>query len=199
MEDDGQMRQICDLASLRNHVELWQNDPPDDAPIGYISFTAKLCEQKGEGWEAYERWWEARKLWGQLVNLSRIFGRQVTTFRGVGSAEETEREAGIAHVLEHMLFKGTEKRGPGEIALEVEGLGGEINAFTSFDYTVYTLAVAGRYADKGIDLLFDALTASVRRLEEADTRLWSGDGALSVAPSDFLAAINAALAEAASQ
>jgi len=41
--------------------------------------------------EAYERWWEARKLWGQLVNLSRIFGRQVTTFRGVGSAEDREQ------------------------------------------------------------------------------------------------------------
>lgn len=79
---------------------------------------------------------------------------------GVGSAEETGREAGIAHVLEHMLFKGTKKRGPGEIAREVEGLGGEINAFTSFDYTVYTLALAGRYAPQGIDILFDALTAS---------------------------------------
>jgi zinc protease len=87
---------------------------------------------------------------------------------GVGSSEETEREAGIAHVLEHMLFKGTKKRGPGDIAREVESLGGEINAFTSFDYTVFTLALAGRYADRGVDILHDAITSSAFDPEELE-------------------------------
>ena len=51
----------------------------------------------------------------------------------VGSACEGEGEHGLAHVHEHMLFKGTEKRGVGEIARVIESSGGDINAFTSFD------------------------------------------------------------------
>jgi predicted Zn-dependent peptidase len=54
----------------------------------------------------------------------------------VGSRYEQDDQAGISHVFEHMLFKGTEKRGVGEIAREVETAGGDINAFTSFDHTV---------------------------------------------------------------
>ena len=77
-----------------------------------------------------------------------------------GSADEEPREAGIAHVFEHMLFKGTEKRGIGQIAREVEAAGGYINAFTSFDYTVYHLAVASRYFHKGLDIISDAIQHS---------------------------------------
>src|SRR5262245_13931820 len=51
----------------------------------------------------------------------------------VGSVYERDAEAGISHVYEHMLFKGTMTRGVGEIAQEIEGSGGDINAFTSFD------------------------------------------------------------------
>ncbi|HSC35842.1 MAG TPA: insulinase family protein, partial [Thermodesulfobacteriota bacterium] len=54
-----------------------------------------------------------------------------------GSACETEGEYGLAHVHEHMVFKGTDKRAVGEIARVIEGSGGDINAFTSFDETVY--------------------------------------------------------------
>ncbi|MGB3365087.1 MAG: insulinase family protein, partial [Thermodesulfobacteriota bacterium] len=52
-----------------------------------------------------------------------------------GSACEVEGEYGLAHVHEHMLFKGTEKRKVGEIARVIESSGGDINAFTSFDET----------------------------------------------------------------
>src|SRR5688572_20550514 len=47
---------------------------------------------------------------------------------GVGSADETAEESGIAHVFEHMLFKGTARRGVGQIAQEIEAAGGDINA-----------------------------------------------------------------------
>ena len=77
-----------------------------------------------------------------------------------GSADEKPDQAGMAHVVEHMMFKGTARRPPGQVAREVENIGGEINAFTSFDYTVYTMVVAGRYAALGVDILHDALTAS---------------------------------------
>ncbi|MEE9613974.1 MAG: pitrilysin family protein, partial [Thermodesulfobacteriota bacterium] len=78
----------------------------------------------------------------------------------VGSADEKEKEAGIAHVFEHMLFKGTEKRGVGEIAKEVEGAGGYVNAYTSYDNTVYHLAVASRFFSAGLDIMSDAIRNS---------------------------------------
>jgi len=84
----------------------------------------------------------------------------VQMFVRVGSADETEKEAGIAHVFEHMLFKGTEKRKVGQIAGEVEAAGGYINAYTSYDNTVYHLAVASRYFDTGLDIISDAIQRS---------------------------------------
>src|SRR5919108_5454019 len=67
----------------------------------------------------------------------------------VGSIYEREDAAGISHMYEHMLFKGTTTRGVGEIAQEIEGCGGDINAFTSFDHTVYHITLASRYLETG--------------------------------------------------
>jgi zinc protease len=78
----------------------------------------------------------------------------------VGAADEVGRDAGIAHVFEHMLFKGTARRGVGEIAKAVEAAGGDINAWTSHDQTVYHLVMASRYFDTGLDVLADALQCS---------------------------------------
>jgi zinc protease len=84
----------------------------------------------------------------------------------VGSGDETDAESGIAHVHEHMLFKGTKRRGVGDIAREVEGSGGSINAYTSFDQTVYYCVMASRYFDVGIDVLADAVQNSTFDPEE---------------------------------
>jgi len=78
----------------------------------------------------------------------------------VGSADERDEQWGMAHVHEHMLFKGTERRGVGEIAATVEGAGGNINAFTSYDMTVYHITMASRDAAVGFDVLADAMQAS---------------------------------------
>ncbi len=75
----------------------------------------------------------------------------------IGSADEPSEMAGIAHVFEHMLFKGTKRRGVGQIAREVEGSGGEINAWTSHDETVYHLVLASRFFDAGLDILADTI------------------------------------------
>lgn len=75
----------------------------------------------------------------------------------VGSACETDTEAGLSHFIEHMLFKGTPTRPVGEIARMVEAAGGDINAYTSFDQTVYYINMASRYADIGLDILADAV------------------------------------------
>lgn len=78
----------------------------------------------------------------------------------VGSADETPEELGLAHLHEHMLFKGTERRGPGEIARDVEAHGGEVNAWTSFDQTVYHVVLASRFFAQGLDVLGDAIRHS---------------------------------------
>jgi zinc protease len=75
----------------------------------------------------------------------------------VGSAQELDAQAGMAHVLEHMLFKGTERRGLGEVARAVESRGGRINAFTSYDHTVYHLEMASRDLPEGLEVLADAI------------------------------------------
>lgn len=72
-----------------------------------------------------------------------------------GSASEGPDEIGLAHLMEHMVFKGTARRGPGQIAREVEAAGGEINAYTSFDQTVYYINMASRFAERGLDVLAD--------------------------------------------
>ena len=78
----------------------------------------------------------------------------------VGSAEEKDEEAGMCHFIEHMLFKGTERRKVREGAKEIESLGGTINAYTSYDQTVYQITLASRYADIGLDILSDAIQHS---------------------------------------
>ncbi|MCX6104781.1 MAG: pitrilysin family protein [Proteobacteria bacterium] len=85
---------------------------------------------------------------------------------GVGSMHEQSEERGMAHFLEHMLFKGTEKRAVGEIAATVEACGGDINAYTTFDQTVYHLTLAAEHAHLGVDLLCDAFSSSRLELVE---------------------------------
>ena len=84
----------------------------------------------------------------------------------VGSADETNDEIGLAHLHEHMLFKGTARRGPGEIARSIEAHGGEINAWTSFDQTVYHVVMASRFAREGLDVLADAIRSSAFDADE---------------------------------
>lgn len=88
-----------------------------------------------------------------------------------GSADERQDEAGIAHVHEHMLFKGTARRSVGEIASEVESSGGQINAYTTYDYTVYHLVLAARHVAVGLDILADAIQNSAFDEEELKREL----------------------------
>jgi zinc protease len=78
----------------------------------------------------------------------------------LGSGDERDEEAGICHFIEHMLFKGTEKRKVRQMAREIESLGGTVNAYTSYDQTVYHVTLASRYAHIGLDILSDAIQHS---------------------------------------
>jgi zinc protease len=108
---------------------------------------------------------------GLKVVLVESHASPVVTFQawvGVGSADEPPEVAGIAHVFEHMLFKGTARRGVGQIAREVESAGGEINAWTAFDETVFHVVLASRFFDTGLDIIADGLQNS--SLDEAELR-----------------------------
>jgi zinc protease len=88
-----------------------------------------------------------------------------------GSGDETDPESGLAHVLEHMVFKGTQRRKVGQIAQEVESAGGDINAFTSFDQTVYHVVLASRFFENGLDIIADAIRNSAFNPEELKKEL----------------------------
>ncbi len=79
----------------------------------------------------------------------------------VGSRNETPRENGISHFIEHMCFKGTKKRTAKEIAQSLEILGGTLNAFTSRENTCYYCRVIDENFDTGYDVLTDLVTDSL--------------------------------------
>ncbi len=81
---------------------------------------------------------------------------------GAGSRYETKLNNGISHFLEHMAFKGTEKR-PSAMAISslIDGIGGEFNAFTSKEYTGYYVKAQSNHVELSLDLLSDMLNHSV--------------------------------------
>ena len=76
----------------------------------------------------------------------------------VGSADEPPGHSGIAHLLEHLMFKGTETFGPGEFSGTVARIGGRENAFTSFDYTAYYQNVAKERLEQMMEMEADRMT-----------------------------------------
>jgi zinc protease len=107
----------------------------------------------------------------------------------VGAADEPAGKSGIAHFLEHLMFKGTDEVGPGEFSAIVEAQGGSDNAFTSWDYTAYFQRVAADRLDLMMKLEADrmrdlrlpeaeVLTERDVILEERNERTDSSPGAL---------------------
>lgn len=70
-----------------------------------------------------------------------------------GSAQEAPEEAGVAHVLEHVIFRGSSEPGNGKLASEVENLGGTINGYTAHDRTVYHMVLPAFQLQSGLRLL----------------------------------------------
>ena len=85
---------------------------------------------------------------------------------GVGSRDETAKSAGASHFLEHLLFKGTASRGPFEIASAIDDVGGDLNAFTTKEYTCYHARVLAQDAPIAADVLGDMIARS--RIDPAD-------------------------------
>lgn len=74
-----------------------------------------------------------------------------------GSADEGKKEEGISHFIEHLVFKGTEKFKVGEIASLIEGAGGELNAYTSFDQTVFYVTLSKNFIDQGLETISEMM------------------------------------------
>jgi predicted Zn-dependent peptidase len=73
----------------------------------------------------------------------------------VGSRYEPAEKNGISHFLEHMFFKGTRKRTAKDIAVDIDSIGGDLNAFTSRETTTFYVKVLDEHLHRGIDLLTD--------------------------------------------
>lgn len=76
----------------------------------------------------------------------------------VGTRDESESVAGVSHLLEHMVFKGTKNRSCFEIAKSLECLGGELNAYTTREYTCYHALVLREHWQKALDVLCDIVS-----------------------------------------
>ncbi len=72
-----------------------------------------------------------------------------------GSRHETEKESGLSHFIEHMVFKGTERRSQAKIAQEMDEIGGQTDAFTSQEYAGFHAKVLGEDLPHAVDLLSD--------------------------------------------
>ncbi len=85
-----------------------------------------------------------------------------------GSAHELSTEAGLSHFIEHLVFKGTDSFAPGEIAQVVEAVGGELNAYTSFDQTVFYVTVPHKSLHVAAHVLSEMMTSPHFDPEEVD-------------------------------
>lgn len=116
---------------------------------------------------------ERRELANGLVHLHQpdfsVPVVSVQVWVRTGSIHEGDlRGSGLSHYLEHMLFKGTDRRGAQSIAREVHGIGGLINAYTTFDRTVYYIDCPATSFDTAVDILSDIVLHSTLPTEETE-------------------------------
>ena len=110
----------------------------------------------------------------QLKNGLRVVMEKIPTFRSVsfgiwvktGSRNESPDLGGISHFIEHMLFKGTERYDAKEIAEQFDAIGGNVNAFTSKEYTCYYAKVLDEHLPIAVDVLSDMFFRSLFDEEE---------------------------------
>ncbi|MBO8137038.1 MAG: insulinase family protein [Desulfotomaculum sp.] len=103
-----------------------------------------------------------------LDNGVRILSEEIPHVRSVsigiwikvGSRDENDKNNGISHFIEHMMFKGTKKRTPKKIAEELDAVGGQLNAFTTKEYTCYHAKVLDEHFSLAVDILSDMLLNS---------------------------------------
>ena len=88
---------------------------------------------------------------------------------GTGSRDEAPEQAGISHFLEHLLFKGTPTRSARSIAEDIDAVGGDMNAFTTREYTTFYVRALAEDLDLSLGVLCDILLDPALRAEEVDS------------------------------
>ena len=88
-------------------------------------------------------------------NITYVQSVALGVWVGVGARDEADPVRGISHVIEHMLFKGTDRRTAQQIADEIDTVGGDINAFTSKEMTCYYVRVLSEHVPLAVDVLGD--------------------------------------------
>lgn len=102
-------------------------------------------------------------------HASHVRSAAVGLWVGVGSRSEAASENGSAHFIEHMLFKGTEKYSASELAALMDGIGGQINAYTTRESTCFYARVLDTHLDLAIDLLSDMFFESKLAQEDVES------------------------------
>jgi predicted Zn-dependent peptidase len=90
-----------------------------------------------------------------LENIPTVRSVAIGVWIGTGSRNETKENNGVSHFLEHMFFKGTKNRSAREIAESFDSIGGQVNAFTSKEYTCYYAKVLDEHANYALEVLAD--------------------------------------------
>jgi len=100
--------------------------------------------------------------------VSSVRSAAVGIWVNVGSRDEAPATAGASHFLEHLLFKGTKRRNALEISSAIESVGGEMNAFTSKEYTCFYARVIDTDLPMAVDVIADLITSSIVTAEDVD-------------------------------
>ena len=100
--------------------------------------------------------------------MERVETVSLGAYVATGSRHEQEAENGVSHFLEHMAFKGTERRSAAQIAEEIEAVGGHINAYTAREQTAYYVKVLKEDTALAADIIGDILTHSTFEPEELE-------------------------------
>jgi predicted Zn-dependent peptidase len=106
----------------------------------------------------------------RLVINSQPYGRSAAMgiYVGNGSRNEKKSQGGISHFIEHMMFKGTEKRSAADIAEEMDIMGGQLNAYTTKEYTCYYARVLNDNLSRAADILCDMYFNSAFKSDEIE-------------------------------
>src|SRR5579875_1794590 len=100
--------------------------------------------------------------------MDRVETVSLGAYVATGTRNETEAENGVSHFLEHMAFKGTERRSAAQIAEEIENVGGHINAYTAREQTAYYVKLLKEDLALGADIIGDILTHSAFAPDELE-------------------------------
>ncbi len=101
--------------------------------------------------------------------LAQLRSVTIGAWVGTGARDETDVQAGTSHFLEHLLFKGSADRSAREIAETIENVGGEMNAFTSHEQTVFYVRVPSEHLELATDVLSDVVWNPAFRADEVET------------------------------